>query len=131
MRYLPILLILAACATAPTSTPSAGPSEIGGMVPEEIPEEIRDYFATTYLDRPEHKAFALAIGNFPEDDGFASGIGYRGDNPQGAMNEAIKYCENTKKDHEVVDLECLIYAVNDTVVWGMSDEEFQAVVDSY
>ena len=123
---LVLALALAACATASISTHSPGPSNISGSVPE----DIRNYYANTYLDRPKHKAFALALGDFPEDQGFASGIGNHGRNPQEAMDAAIYWCNGSRRENEVDD-ECLIYAINDTVVWGMSDEEFQAVVDSY
>ncbi len=84
--------------SASTSTPSAGPSEIGGVVPE----KIRDYYATTYLDSPNHKAFALAIGNFPEDKGFASGIGFHARDPQGAINVATNWCEDSKKNTTLI-----------------------------
>ena len=126
MRYLSILLLLAACATASISTHSPGPSNVSGSVPE----DIRNYYANTYLDRPKHKAFALAVGNYPEDSEFGSGLGYHGRNPQEAMDTAIYWCKKSRRENEVDD-ECLIYAINDTVVWGMSDEEFQAVIDSY
>ncbi len=119
MRYLSILLLLAACATASTSTPSSVPYAA-----------IRDLYAGTYLDKPDHKAFAVATGPFSEVGGFASGIGWGHSDPQGAMTTAMVWCKKQKTRVDV-DQECRFYAINDTVVWGMSDEEIQAVVDSY
>ena len=109
-------------ATAATSTPSSLPSE--------IPDEIRDFYASTYLDLSNHKAFAMAIGNFPEQREFASASGHDFSRVQGAINEAMRRCEKLRENYGVAR-ECRIYAINDTIVWGMSREEVQAIVDSY
>ena len=129
MRYLSILLLLAACSTTPTSTPSSAQSIIGGKAPALSPE-IRDFYAATYLDKPNHKAFAVATGPFPEQDGFASGLSSGYSNPKGAMTAAIASCNEAKTRYRI-DQECQYYAINDTVVWGMSAEEIRAVVDKY
>ncbi len=118
MRYLSILLLLAACATASTSTPSS------------VPYEIRDFYAANYLDKPNHKAFAVATGPFHDQTGFASGLGWGYGDPQGAMKEAMVWCEKEKTRYGI-DEECRFYAINDKVVWGMSDEEVQAFADNY
>ena len=144
MRYLSILLLLAACATASTSTPSSAQSIIDGKAPTGLKIEdqsiidrkaptglkIEDHYAATYLDKPNHKAFAVATGSFPEQDGFASGLSSGHSSPQGAMTAAIVSC-NKEKTRLDIDEECLFYAINDTVVWGMSVEHLGAVVDSY
>ena len=144
MRYLSILLLLAACATASTSTPSSAQSIIDGKAPTELKIEaqsiidgkartglkIEDHYAATYLDKPNHKAFAVATGSFPEQDGFASGLSSGHSSPQGAMTAAIASCNKAKARFDI-DEECLFYAINDTVVWGMSVEEIRAVVDRY
>ncbi len=68
---LVLALALAACATASTSTPSSAQSIIDGKAPTGL--NIIDHYAATYLDKPNHKAFAVATGSIPEQDGFASG----------------------------------------------------------
>ncbi len=128
MRYLSILLLLAACATASTSTPSSAQSIIDGKAPTGL--KIEDHYAATYLDKPNHKAFAVATGSSPEQDGFASGLSSGYSSPQGAMTAAIDSCNKAKARFDI-DEECLFYAINDTVVWGMSVEELRAVVDRY
>ncbi len=128
MRYLSILLLLAACATASTSTPSSAQSIIDGKAPTGL--KIEDHYAATYLDKPNHKAFAVATGSFPEQDGFASGLSSGHSSPQGAMTAAMVSCNKAKARFDI-DEECLFYAINDTVVWGMSVEELRAVVDRY
>jgi len=128
MRYLSILLLLAACATASTSTPSSAQSIIDGKARTGL--KIEDHYAATYLDKPNHKAFAVATGSFPEQDGFASGLSSGHSSPQGAMTAAMVSCNKAKARFDI-DEECLFYAINDTVVWGMSVEELRAVVDRY
>ncbi len=129
MRYLSILLLLAACATASTSTPSSAQAIIDEKEPALSPE-IRNYYAATYLDKPNHKAFAVATGPFHDQTGFASGLGWGYGDPQGAMKEAMVWCEKEKTRYGI-DEECRFYAINDKVVWGMSDEEVQAFADNY
>ena len=142
---VPVLaLALAACATASTSTPSSDQSIIDGKAPTGLKIEdqsiidgkaptglkIEDHYAATYLDKPNHKAFAVATGSFPEQDGFASGLSSGHSSPQGAMTAAMVSCNKAKARFDI-DEECLFYAINDTVVWGMSVEHLGAVVDSY
>ncbi len=127
MRYLSILLLLAACATASTSTPSSAQSIIDGKAPAPSPE-IRAFYATNYLNKPSHKAFAVATGSFPEQ--FATGLSSGHSNPQSAMTAAMVSC-NKEKSRLDIDEGCQFYAINDTVVWGMSGEEIRAVVDRY
>ncbi len=126
MRYLSILLLLAACATASTSTPSSAQSIIDRKAPTGL--KIEDHYAATYLDKPNHKAFAVATGSFPEQ--FATGLSSGHSNPQSAMTAAMVSC-NKEKARLDIDEGCQFYAINDTVVWGMSGEEIRAVVDSY
>ena len=123
-----VALALAACATASTSTPSSAQSIIDGKAPTGL--KIEDHYAATYLDKPNHKAFAVATGSFPEQDGFASGLSSGHSSPQGAMTAAIASCNKAKARFDI-DEGCQYYAINDTVVWGMSGEEIRAVVDSY
>ncbi len=129
MRYLSILLLLAACATASTSTPSSAQSIIDEKAPALSPE-IRIYYAANYRAAPNHKALAVATGPFPEQDGFASGLSSGHSSPQGAMTAAILSCEKAKTRY-LIDQVCRFYAINDTLVWGMSAEEIGAVVDRY
>ena len=129
MRYLSILLLLAACATTSTSTPSSAQSIIGGKTPAP-PPKIRDYYAATYLDKPNQKAFAVATEPFPEQEGFALGLSWGHSDPQDAMTAAIVSCEKEKTRYHI-DQECRFYAINDTIVWGMSVHEIRAVADSY
>ncbi len=125
---LVLALALAACATASTSTPSSAQSIIDGKAPAGL--KIEDHYAATYLDKPNHKAFAVATGPIPEQDGFASGLSSGHSSPQGAMTAAMVSCNKAKVGFDI-DEECLFYAINATVVWGMSVEELRAVVDSY
>ena len=46
------------------------------------------------------------------------------------MKEAMVWCEKGRAKHGI-DEECQFYAINDTVVWGKSDEEIKANVNSY
>ncbi len=87
---LVLALVLAACATASTSTPSSAQSIIDGKAPTGL--KIEAHYAATYLDKPNHKAFAVATGSFPEQDGFASGLSSGYSNPKGARTAAIASC---------------------------------------
>ncbi len=108
----------------------ADATSTSSSLPSEIPDEIRDFYASEYLELTNHKAFALAIGNYPEQREFASASGHDFSRVQGAINEAMRRCEKLREQYGVAR-KCRIYAIDDTIVWGMSDEEFQAVVDSY
>ncbi len=125
---LVLALALAACATASTSTPSSAQSIIDEEAPTGL--KIEDHYAATYLDKLNHKAFAVATGSFPDQDGFASGLSSGHTSPQGAMAAAIVACNQAKARFDINE-ECRFYAINDTVVWGMSVEELRAVVDRY
>ena len=110
MRYLPILLLLAACAT------SAPPS---------VPDPIEDFYRTNYPSKPSHKAFVLATGA----SGYASGYSYGYLDSKEAIASAMRVCNERKATHNV-DEACRLYAVDDFVVWGKSDEEIEALNNS-
>jgi tetratricopeptide (TPR) repeat protein len=111
MRYLPILLLLAACAT------SAPPS---------VPYPIEDFYRTTYPSKPDHKAFALATGA----SGYASGYSYGYSDAKEAIDSAMRVCNERKATYNVNET-CHLYAVDDIVVWGKSDEEMEALIKSH
>jgi len=110
MRYLPILLLLAACAT------SAPPS---------VPYPIEDFYRTTYPSKPDHKAFVLATGA----SGYASGYSYGYSDAKEAIASAMRVCNERKATYNVNET-CRLYAVDDIVVWGKSDEETEALIKS-
>ncbi len=107
MRFLPILLLLAACATS---------------APSSVPYPIEDFYKTNYPSKPDHKAFALATGA----SGYASGYSYGYSVAKEAIASAMRVCNERKATYNVNET-CRLYAVDHIVVWGKSDEEMEAV----
>ena len=107
-RFLPVLLLLAACASD---------------APSFVPGQIEQFYRTTYPSKPDHKAFALATGP----SGYASGYSYGYPAAEEAIASAMQVC-NDRKDTHNVDETCRLYAVDNIVVWGKTDEEIDALI---
>lgn len=112
IRSLPVLLLLAACATS---------------APSSVPHAVWDFYENTYRSAADHKAFALATGPFTSRTGFSSAYSYGYSSDKEAIDGAILACNETRPKVDVNE-PCRLYAVGDIVVWGKSDQEIEALI---
>ena len=100
VRFLPVLLLVTACATSAPST---------------VPYDVEDFYRTAYGSAADHKAYALSVGAFYKQSGYASGYSYGYSNDKEARDMAILSCNEERPKFDVSE-PCRLYAVGDVVV---------------
>ena len=95
----------------------------GGRLPPEA-----SYYFERYKTKSHYRA--MATTGMSVRGGWASGTSEGRGSVEGAIAEAMIFCEQGRKKHGL-DSKCKLYAIGDIVVSGLSPEELEAATTTY